>query len=175
MVVTSVAEEGLDIDACNLVIKYNSVGSERTMIQRRGRARALGSKTVLLALDGSVESREMDNITKEDLLNKCLLNIQGKGDAHLKRDIEVKAAEVQMEKLTLEEEQEATRRSLSHSKYNLLCENCTTLFCTSKDIRCVLGCNYVCVNPEIWGKMVVHEDDKPSVSVFVKLILVSER
>lgn len=76
LVVTSLAEEGIDISACNLIIKYNSVGSERTMIQRRGRARAKGSKSMLICLDGDVEQREIRNVMNEQLLHQCILNLQ---------------------------------------------------------------------------------------------------
>lgn len=76
LVVTSIAEEGIDISACNLIIKYNNVGSERTMIQRRGRARSLDSKSVLICLDGEVEQREIQNVNREKLLHQCLQNLQ---------------------------------------------------------------------------------------------------
>uniref|UniRef100_A0A915MFK3 RNA helicase n=1 Tax=Meloidogyne javanica TaxID=6303 RepID=A0A915MFK3_MELJA len=68
LVVTSVAEEGVNIAACNLIIKYNNVGSERSMIQRRGRARQKNSLSILLALDTGVEQAEYLNMQKEAMV-----------------------------------------------------------------------------------------------------------
>eukprot|EP00667_Euglena_gracilis_P000790 EG_transcript_789 len=45
---TNVAEEGLDVPACNLVVRYDVSFSLTSMIQSRGRARKLGGQFVVL-------------------------------------------------------------------------------------------------------------------------------
>lgn len=85
LVVTSVAEEGLNIATCNLIVKYNSVGSERTLIQRRGRARAKDSKAILLALDLDVQSREYSNMIRENLMHTIIKDLQAHPENELKK------------------------------------------------------------------------------------------
>ncbi|KAK0613693.1 hypothetical protein B0T14DRAFT_569711 [Immersiella caudata] len=48
MVATAVAEEGLDVSACNLVVCFDPPKSAKSFIQRRGRARRAGSEYVIL-------------------------------------------------------------------------------------------------------------------------------
>jgi len=57
MVATSVAEEGLDISACNLVVCFDPPKSPKSFIQRRGRARRAGSSYFLL-VDKTISERE---------------------------------------------------------------------------------------------------------------------
>jgi len=85
LVVTSVADEGINIAECNLIIKYNNVGSERTLIQRRGRARARDSKAILLALDNAIQQQEYENIKKEELMMACIRDLQAHRDDQLKQ------------------------------------------------------------------------------------------
>lgn len=116
LVVTSVADEGINIMACNLIIKYNNVGSERTLIQRRGRARAKNSKAILLALDSGVENQEIDNMKKEAMMLECIKDLQASSDEQLQRMIAKKENEIRMlnqqkkEKLIYQRERLKTRK-----------------------------------------------------------------
>lgn len=51
LVATSVAEEGLDIPMCNVVIRYEGVFSVQSFIQSRGRARKRNSQFLVISKD----------------------------------------------------------------------------------------------------------------------------
>ncbi|CAG5115394.1 unnamed protein product, partial [Candidula unifasciata] len=87
LVATSVAEEGLDIPECNLVIKYNHVGTEVTTVQTRGRSRAFGGVSVLLAM-GKILQRERINRFRVELMKEAIENIQDMDKAMFKKAVE---------------------------------------------------------------------------------------
>ncbi|CAH2301921.1 probable ATP-dependent RNA helicase DHX58 [Pelobates cultripes] len=74
---TSVAEEGLDIPQCNIVVRYGLMTNETAMIQARGRARAEESCYSFLAKKGSKEMRrEITNESLEDLMKRAIKHVQ---------------------------------------------------------------------------------------------------
>jgi len=58
LVSTSVAEEGIDVPACNCVICFDAPDNVKSFIQRRGRARADNSKLILLSTASSNKLQE---------------------------------------------------------------------------------------------------------------------
>lgn len=58
MVATAVAEEGLDVSACNLVVCFDPPASAKSFIQRRGRARRAGSSYILLVDETKPEEQK---------------------------------------------------------------------------------------------------------------------
>ncbi|KAI6243062.1 Type III restriction enzyme [Aphelenchoides fujianensis] len=155
LVVTSVAEEGLDVSSCNLIIKYNVVGSERTLIQRRGRARALDSRSVLLALDGNVERREVENIHRERVMHACLRNLQAKSEQQLSQQIAAMSARVHDEEELAERERTSALRQLAAHVYEIQCNGCNTYVCLSTEIRCINNTCFVCVQPNVWARIAI--------------------
>uniref|UniRef100_A0A8C5SX60 RNA helicase n=1 Tax=Laticauda laticaudata TaxID=8630 RepID=A0A8C5SX60_LATLA len=74
---TSVAEEGLDIPECNIIIRYGLMTNEIAMMQARGRARAPNSICSILAKTNSKEvARERLNETLEILMESAIKWVQ---------------------------------------------------------------------------------------------------
>lgn len=86
--VTTVAEEGLDISDCRLVIEYNNVGNEIGHLQRKGfkyllltclgRGRAKNAKSVLLTSDENVKNKAEQNAIWERIMEESLLILDRK-------------------------------------------------------------------------------------------------
>ncbi|KAM6071283.1 interferon-induced helicase C domain-containing protein 1 isoform 2-T2 [Chlamydotis macqueenii] len=77
LIATTVAEEGLDIEECNIVIRYGLVTNEIAMVQARGRARADESTYALVASSGSgAVEREDVNIFREKMMYKAIQRVQ---------------------------------------------------------------------------------------------------
>lgn len=68
LVATSVAEEGIDVPACNLVICFNAPPNVKSFIQRRGRARMESSRIILLSEGSSDQHKTW--IALEDTMKK---------------------------------------------------------------------------------------------------------
>lgn len=57
----------------------------RGLLSIIGRARAKHSRSILLALDGSIEEKELENIQKEHLMRRCLEHMQTKSENQMKQ------------------------------------------------------------------------------------------
>ncbi|EPX73671.1 uncharacterized protein SOCG_02889 [Schizosaccharomyces octosporus yFS286] len=58
LIATSIAEEGIDIPTCNLVVRFNTCQTVTQFVQSKGRARAHDSKFMLLANDAELAQYE---------------------------------------------------------------------------------------------------------------------
>jgi len=72
VIATDVAEEGIDVAACNLVVAFDPSPSLKSFIQRRGRARAVDSRfAVMLPVEGAEGSKLVSFEKLEEDLNRA--------------------------------------------------------------------------------------------------------
>ncbi|NXD17128.1 DHX58 helicase, partial [Nothocercus nigrocapillus] len=145
---TSVAEEGLDIPECNVVVRYGLMTNEIAMTQAQGRARAENSVYSVLAKASSTEvSRELLN---EQLIELMVLAIREVQDMP-EREYRLKIAELQQNAVVswkAKEAKNSERRQLHDpGTVFLYCVNCNVAVCRGSDIRTVEGMHHVNINP----------------------------
>ncbi|PIO55068.1 helicase protein, partial [Teladorsagia circumcincta] len=153
LVATSVADEGLDVAKCNLVIKYNCATNEIAHVQRRGRGRAENSRSILITQNLKLVEQEEKNVLKERLINQVLSAIQENRidlQARVQEGLTELLREIQREDANVA--QRIALQKASGKVYRLLCSKCDAFLCTSNDIKTYKGTQYCVCDPSFWAK-----------------------
>ncbi|XP_078084371.1 interferon-induced helicase C domain-containing protein 1 [Mustelus asterias] len=149
LIATTVAEEGLDIKECNFVIRYGLVTNEIAMVQARGRARSDDSTYALVANEGSgVIERENVNVFRESMMYAAIQKVQEMPEEEYKQQIEERQLQNIMEHKMKKRKHLAKRIKSDPSKVTFLCNTCSRLACSGKDIQVIESMHHVNVTDE---------------------------
>ncbi|XP_017284942.1 probable ATP-dependent RNA helicase DHX58 [Kryptolebias marmoratus] len=149
LISTSVAEEGLDIPECNLVVRYGLLTNEIAQQQASGRARARDSQYSVVADAGGGEvRRELINEALEELTGKAIAEVQRMSDREFRKKITTLQTEAILCKKLLEERQMQRNSRYAASSIQLLCRNCFTPVASGSDIKLLENAHYVNINSD---------------------------
>ena len=134
LIATSVLEEGIDVPACNLVVRYQSVSNEIAQVQSKGRARAANSQTfTVISSSSNKRYQELVNEEKIALVEEVLPYFPS--GEQLRTTLARRQEEI-LSSAAAEEQCAATNRK-QHSDYevDLLCKKCKNFACNGSDVR----------------------------------------
>ncbi|XP_039674378.1 interferon-induced helicase C domain-containing protein 1 isoform X2 [Perca fluviatilis] len=149
LIATTVAEEGLDIAACNFVIRYGLVTNEIAMIQAQGRGRAEDSSYTLVEVKNSgVAEKECVNEYRINMMNKAIDKIRALDQADYdKRILEFQIQAIMEEKVRMtKKKQKCMQYEKCEVKFS--CRSCSKPVCTGEDIQIIENMHRVNVTPE---------------------------
>ncbi|XP_040918134.1 probable ATP-dependent RNA helicase DHX58 [Toxotes jaculatrix] len=175
LISTSVAEEGLDIPECNLVVRYGLLTNEIAQQQASGRARAQNSQySVVASKGGREERREKTNEYLEELTGKAIDVVQEMSLQEFRRRITELQKHAVISSKFAELCKTEKKSRYTASSIRLLCRNCFKAVASGSDIKLVDNAHYVNVNPDfkknykVGGQVMINrsfEDWEPGCTV----------
>ncbi|XP_030840874.1 probable ATP-dependent RNA helicase DDX58 [Strongylocentrotus purpuratus] len=149
LIATSVLQQGIDVQACNFVYRYNYITDAVARIQARGRTRKPGGRFDLVVhdyrgLDGKDKlSKEQELIMQQatDTVSSLSIEQMERGTAVYQRHRNVQIFNQQRPK------------PFDECNHSYHCKDCDALVCHSADIRIVSGGHYVVNNFQIFSKI----------------------
>ncbi|XP_022596472.1 interferon-induced helicase C domain-containing protein 1 isoform X1 [Seriola dumerili] len=150
LIATTVAEEGLDIPACNFVIRYGLVTNEIAMIQAEGRGRAEDSTYTLVEVKNSgVAGKEYVNEYRKDMMHKAIDKIKtmNQGD-YDKQILEFQMQAILEEKVRVTKKKHKDMKTENPSEVKFSCRGCSLDVCSGEDIQVIENIHRVNVTPE---------------------------
>ncbi|XP_077993196.1 ATP-dependent RNA helicase DHX58-like [Glandiceps talaboti] len=149
LVATSVAEEGLDIQECRMVINYNHATNEISLRQSHGRARKKQSTRHFIG-DADVALRDKVNIFLDQQMEKAVEEIQNRMP---KDDFYKEVLLIQnfvLDKRNQKEEAQKQKKSLNEAdSVKLYCKGCPdNLVCQGSDVS-KFETNHILIDADI--------------------------
>lgn len=135
LLATSVADEGLDVPECNLVIRYQHASNEIAKVQTEGRARAENSQGItILSSDSKVRYRELKNRELVLLVDDILDKRQIPTGPHLQKQLKKLQQDFILSRKMKADSREKQKRRNKSDNIQLLCRKCRIFACLGSDI-----------------------------------------
>uniref|UniRef100_U3JEK6 RNA helicase n=1 Tax=Ficedula albicollis TaxID=59894 RepID=U3JEK6_FICAL len=158
LIATSVADEGIDITECNLVVLYEYFGNVTKMIQVRGRGRARDSKCILVTSKTEVVENEKLNRYKEEMMNAAIEKLQNWDETTFARTI---CRLQRREKVLRDSKKNETKPEVLKGKKNLLCGKCKVYVCSTDDIRIIKESHHTVLGDTFKERYITKPHRKP--------------
>ncbi|RUS70384.1 hypothetical protein EGW08_021853, partial [Elysia chlorotica] len=148
LIATSIAEEGVDIPECNVVIRYNYARNEISKVQTRGRSRTFGGVSVLLAMPAVVQ-RERMNCERERLMQKALFQISEKSSAQFSTEIDAYQKKLFAEWDVKAMTEEERKRKFKDVQFRVLCRGCKKISVHSSEMRTINATHRISISRKL--------------------------
>ena len=162
LVATSVLEEGIDIPACNLVIRYQKVTSEIAKVQTQGRARAEDSQSfTVISSDSKKEYQELMNEEKISLAEEAMKHLPS-GEL-LRKTIAARQKAILNAAASGEATLATYKSQYSSFEVDLHCKKCRSFACNGFHVKTIsTNLQFVVTDPEFRSRIVVQEHHNPT-------------
>ncbi|KAI4896413.1 hypothetical protein NFI96_031512 [Prochilodus magdalenae] len=157
LIATSVADEGIDIPQCNLVLMYEYVGNVVKMVQVRGRGRAAGSRCFLISSRKDRIEKERQNMHREKIVEKAITSLQNSPEKLqarvnlLQRDEKIKRDYVNL----------SPEKPRTVGSYKLLCAKCEAFACFNYNLRVLKDCHHIILDPSVFKRCTTVPHNNP--------------
>ncbi|KAA0706490.1 putative ATP-dependent RNA helicase DDX58 [Triplophysa tibetana] len=157
LIATSVADEGIDIPQCNLVLMYEYVGNVVKMVQVRGRGRAQDSRCYLISSCKERIEKERMNMSKEEMVEEAVTRLQS-SPTQISSKVDMLQRE---DKVRRDHIRSSPDRPKAQASYELLCGKCKTFACLSDDLRVVQASHHIVLDHSVFKRCTTQPHKKP--------------